>query len=155
MAPARCAKMALQILHTIPPLGTSGINVIQPEGSPRSLVRNRYAQENLFPSCFQGGIKAGPEGRGCPHIASGCYVVHRRRAQDVPDSGVDEVILSGTGEQGLKGKAMAQELVVNGEPQKQGKTKLRRNTTRNLGSCFFLREFPGRWPLCDPSFPSI
>lgn len=119
------------------------MNVIQPEGSPRSLVRNRYAQENLFPSGFQGGIKAGPEGRGCPHIASG----YCRRTQDVPDSGVDEVILSGTGEQGLKGKAMAQELVVNGEPQKQGKTKLYRNTTRNSGYCFFLGEFPGRWPL--------
>lgn len=69
-------------------------------------------------------------------------MVHPWRTQDVPDSGIDKVILSGTLEQGLKGEAMAQELVVNQDPQKQ--IKLQKDTTRNSGSCFYQLKFSGK-----------
>lgn len=52
----------------------------------------------------------------------------------VPDSGVEEVISSGTGEQGLEGEAVVQQLVV--DPQKE--IKLQINVSRDRGTSSVL-----------------
>lgn len=41
---------------------------------------------------------------------------HPWRAQAIPDAGIDEVISSGTGQQGMEGEAVVQQLIVDKGP---------------------------------------
>lgn len=121
MDPARWAKMALQMRHTIPPLGRAG--------------SVRLSQNTAYPTvCL---MRLLPPGDTVVHVTSreelkqACSLVggwsdssHQEaicvgrpwRAQDIPDAGVDEVISSGTGQQDMEGEAVVQQLVVDKDP---------------------------------------
>lgn len=61
-------------------------------------------------------------------------MVHPWGTQDVPDAGIDEVISSGIGEQGVEGEAMVQQLDVDKDPQTQGNKKLQKDVSRDPGT---------------------
>lgn len=63
------------------------------------------------------------------------------RAQNVPDAGIEEVISSGTGEQGMEGEAMIQQLVVDKDPQKYREIKLQEDMSRDPGTSFVLSKY--------------